>query len=234
MGVSNEHKERALFILDAVLQQCESAGFRLLTRAEPPSPLQIEVDGERFTLRLNEKAERIERAPTAVEQDQARKYPSLYGGRRFYVPKSTGTLQLEIILSRTSYPLFTMRDGKRESLDSKISALAARLRDEATVLWAKRQLAEERAKEANLRAAEQRERAERRKAELEKLKNIEDAAAKWERALRLRRFASALGEAQNMVDGPELVAWIKRAADWLDPLSQTKWPEVDDAPKYAW
>lgn len=73
-------------------------------------------------------------------------------------------------------------------------------------------------------------------AELARLANTEELAERWERADRLRRYADALErcEATSLAAEPgersDRVAWIRKAANWLDPLVGQRWPEVDDVP----
>ena len=79
----------------------------------------------------------------------------------------------------------------------------------------------------------------RRDAEFTRLAGMEELAGQWQRAARLRRFADAMERSNATSSTSELrahgergeqVAWIRRAADWLDPLVGQSWPEVDDVP----
>ena len=66
-------------------------------------------------------------------------------------------------------------------------------------------------------------------AELAQLEKAEKKAAKWRRAQELRAYAGAL-ESAKVDPSNELatnVAWLRNAADWLDPLVGKKWPAVD-------
>jgi len=57
-----------------------------------------------------------------------------------------------------------------------------------------------------------------------------------ERADRLRRYADALERcdvtllAAEPGERSERVTWIRKAANWLDPLVGQRWPDVDDVP----
>lgn len=79
----------------------------------------------------------------------------------------------------------------------------------------------------------------RRDAEFTRLAGMEELADQWERAARLRRLADAIergdattttSELREHGERGEQVAWIRRAANWLDPLVGESWPEVDDVP----
>lgn len=80
---------------------------------------------------------------------------------------------------------------------------------------------------------------QRRDAEFTRLAGMEELAEQWERAARLRRLADAIercdptsttSELREHGERGEQVAWIRRAANWLDPLVGQSWPEVDDVP----
>jgi hypothetical protein len=61
-----------------------------------------------------------------------------------------------------------------------------------------------------------------RDAELERLAQIEKKVARWHRAANLRAYADALPSAAAAE-----ALWIRNAADWLDPIVDKRWPEVD-------
>jgi len=79
-------------------------------------------------------------------------------------------------------------------------------------------------------AARRRAREATRSAEPERLKQTEDRVQRWHRAELLRGYAHAL-EAEMRRSKPHqsalTAAWIRNAADWLDPLIGKRWPEVD-------
>ena len=69
-----------------------------------------------------------------------------------------------------------------------------------------------------------------RSAELQRLKQAENRVQRWHTAELLRGYAHAL-EAETrqskLHQGALTAAWIRNAADWLDPLMGKRWPEVD-------
>ena len=77
----------------------------------------------------------------------------------------------------------------------------------------------------------------RYQAELDLLERTEELASRWRRAQALREYAIALesSTAKELTtefdDRPARVDWILRAADWLDPLVDKPWPEMDDLPQ---
>jgi len=72
---------------------------------------------------------------------------------------------------------------------------------------------------------------EAHQAELDRLEKTEKTVQQWHRARLLREYADALGK--NEQDGKTAerladVAWIRDAADWLDPLVAKVSPDVGD------
>lgn len=61
-----------------------------------------------------------------------------------------------------------------------------------------------------------------RNSELERLAQVERKITRWDRAAKLRLYADALPSAAAAE-----AAWIRNAADWLDPLVDKHWPTVD-------
>lgn len=70
-----------------------------------------------------------------------------------------------------------------------------------------------------------------RRVALDQLKHVEEWASKLERANRLRALAVEF-ESKQLRSSDDVVdaAWIRRAADWLDPTVDCRWDDVDNAP----
>jgi hypothetical protein len=75
---------------------------------------------------------------------------------------------------------------------------------------------------------------EKKNEELDRLKETEELAERWRRATALREYASAMERGAKVLTAAPNdrihasdVAWIRNAADWLDPLTQKHWPDVD-------
>jgi hypothetical protein len=97
---------------------------------------------------------------------------------------------------------------------------------------AERRAAEERRRQEAIEEAERYRRQQIRDNSLKVLHRIEGMAERWERAERLRAFAGAL-QLRGAEVSPEdvdhreaQVAWIRKRADWLDPLVRAPWPDV--------
>jgi hypothetical protein len=226
LAVSVDHSVRALLLADLVLRYCIQAKYSL--ERPQQGAAHIKVESEKFRFRISEKSLRVERKPSPEEKDDARRYPTIYGNRVYYTTKPTGMLRLDVMRLDSSYPIFSLRDGKTKGIEDSMPELPSKLQEFATKAIVERQLANEREQQREIRRAEQARLDEIRDGALEKLKKVEKSVADWGRAQRLRAFAAAL-QSSDTVEDEGLVAWTLRAADWVDPLVQGPWPEVDDA-----
>ena len=134
-----------------------------------------------------------------------------------------------------------MRDG-REKLEHKLAqaitfyrqlAIEQRLARQEAEAVARRREEEQRILEARRDAADR---------QLSHLRKAEMLARQHTRAVRLRDYALALertlehtgdATAQEKKVAAE-VAWLKHAADWLDPIVGASWSTVDGAPTPYW
>lgn len=83
---------------------------------------------------------------------------------------------------------------------------------------------------------------ERREDERKRFQRLEDEASFFERARRLREYASAAEQKALLDDGlvapslTEWLDWVRAKADWLDPLIQVSDPILDapepEKPRY--
>jgi hypothetical protein len=69
-----------------------------------------------------------------------------------------------------------------------------------------------------------------RRSAIEQLKRAEEWASKLKRANRLRALAAEF-EARKLKSSDDVIdaAWLRRAADWLDPTVECRWDDVDNA-----
>ena len=233
MQTSEAEKERALRIADAVLTAALTSGAQLVKGAKDGQRVHLKILGEVVEIRLEEHVRHTLREPTAAEHARKLKEPWYEPDLRVYSP--AGKLKLSLWGQSKYGPLLTASDGVTKPLEQRLNDILPRL-------WTK--LAELRV-EADLRAEEhdrwrkalaRREALEiARKQELERLKKSEEFAERWRRAVALRSYADALeraGKGQTAGCTSESVqselAWLRNAADWLDPLTSKHWPAVDD------
>lgn len=134
----------------------------------------------------------------------------------------------QITEPNSSYELAKTGDSRSASVETKIVAFIGRLRELSIRRRVKAEIDAKRQAIAEAKAAEDRRRAEIRRKALDRLKEVEEWAAKLERANRLRNLADEFQtEKLSSSDGVIDANWIRRAADWVDPTILRRWDEVD-------
>lgn len=219
MSVSAANRDRAVLILDALIAMALNAGAKVEPSAKTKRPL-LELRGESFELAIHEPARRTERALTQIELRQQRR-GELHWIRDKFIFVPTGKLRLEIRAQGAYSPLLTVADG-RDPIENRLEIVLPTLMQKAAEFTIERQMRNE---DKERERAEQEEREiviAGRNAELERLTQIEKKVARWHRATRLRAYAASLPAA-----AADEAAWIRNAADWLDPIIDGPWPEVD-------
>ncbi len=240
LSVSPDSRERAVVLLDGLIRGLESVGSVVRKQEKEPNWLFVELDGEKLSFSIAEGVRRQERELTPDEKRELAKSRFAFIPDR-YVHTPSGLLRLTI-LGETERELAKYADTARTKLETRLDELFSAFRRAAVTQRVRRIEAEKQRKkweeEERLRAR----RADIANKELTRLKEIEQRAGQWERAGRLRRYADAV-EAMAKRDGLDLseraewakkVAWIRHAADWLDPTVDAKWPEVDGAQAPYW
>lgn len=224
-------KDRALQVLDAVVTAAIASGARLQKGSRDGRQVSLDFDGDAVELEIEEVVSRTRREPTPAEA--ARQARDFWFKPDLWHSAPTGKLKLVLVLQDGRAPLVSVQDGAtplEKRLDDVLPRLVRKLaerrveqqfRDEENARWHEA-YARRRAQEA------------RRSTELERLEKTEQFAEQWHRATRLRAYVAALETAARgptaATDDVSLaseLAWIRAAADWLDPLVERHWPEVD-------
>jgi hypothetical protein len=219
MSVSAINRDRALLVLDAIIAAAVGAGGKIEPSMKTKRPL-LTLRGEPFELAICEPTRRSERELTKLELRQQQR-GELHWIRDKHVFVPTGKIRLEIRAEGAYSPLLTLADGSAP-IEARLEIVLPELMRKATELTIERQMQEEE------RERERMEREEReaiiacRNAELERLAQVQKKVARWHTAAKLRLYAGALPPA-----AADEAAWIRNAADWLDPLVDRHWPEVD-------
>jgi hypothetical protein len=228
--------DRAVRILDALVKALDARGYTVRVRdgdAWQRWRTQVKVLDEWIGIRLREKVERRERKPTAEEREEARRYPGLYGNRKYHEDVPTGRLRLEIEDTYGTARRWEDGDGKR--LEGQLNRFVAGLVRRAEGIKQHRLEAEQRRKawedeerRRHQEALRRQEEERRRKEEEARLQALEDEAQRWARARLLRDYLAAIREAARdrsglSVAGSELERWLSWAesqASALDPLAK--------------
>lgn len=217
--VSEDILPRVYLILDALFRTVEALGGSVNQN------LSLQIRGENVFYRITEGKTQATHALTKDEQKQWEKYEkekrlSHYAlepkFRKYdYIPNG----KLTFAARRDSY----LRDTDNIGLEGRLGEILLDLYIESENVRIKR---EEREAAQRKAAEEQRQKELRRQRwdeEVDKLQALENEAADFERACRIRAYVAAVGSKSELTE--EESAWIQWAnakADWLDPTVAAK------------
>ncbi|MGF6243489.1 hypothetical protein P3T42_005253 [Paraburkholderia sp. GAS38] len=230
VAVSQQNIQRALLLLNLLLETLSAAGYRLSQGDKESQPAHVTILDAKLTIRLRERA-RQEAVPLTPEQ-QAENKRMRYGYHRpGCIFQSTKELELAAFPVDSTYATATITDTRTAPLETKIVGFIVKLRHLIIRDSVRAEMALEQRALYTAQAAEQERRAQIRRRAMEQLKRVEIWAAKLERANRLRTLANEF-DAKKLKSSDDVVdaAWIRRAADWLDPTTECGWDDVDNAP----
>jgi hypothetical protein len=219
MSVSAINRDRALLVLDAIIAAALSVGGQVEPSMKTKRPL-LTLRGEPFEIAIYEPTRRSERELTKLELRQQQR-GELHWIRDKHVFVPTGKMRLEIREEGAYSPLLTLADGSAP-IETRLEIVLPELMRKAAELTIERQMQEEERERARIEREEREAIIAGRNAELERLAQIEKKVSRWHRAGKLRGYADALPPAAAIE-----AAWIRNAADWLDPVIDKHWPEVD-------
>lgn len=220
--VSREQLPRALKVLNALLLALGARGQSASWPKQENALLAVSIDGEAVRFSLSEVTDSVPHVLTPGEVNHPWSAPK-------YDYKLTGRLQLQIAnLPPYMGPIRrTWADGKQQRIEDCIGEFMVGLTVAAVAIKKNRQETEERHRqreEERKRQEEQRRIAaeHKRRAEL-----VTELIGNWEEGARLRRFVNAIEEETARVglsdaeknDIQQVVEWVRRYADTLDPLS---------------
>ncbi|CAE6695808.1 hypothetical protein [Paraburkholderia domus] len=230
IAVSPQNVQRVLLLLNLLFETLSAAGYRLSQGDKESQPAHVTILDAKLTFRVRERA-RQETVPLTQEQ-QAENKRLRYGHHRpgcFFHP--TNELELAAFTVDSKYATATLTDTRSASLETKIQAFVVKLRHLTIRNSVRAEMAREQQALFAAQAVERAKRAEIRRRAVEQLKRVESWAVKLERANRLRVLANEF-DTKKLKSSDDIVdaAWIRRAADWLDPTIECRWDDVDNAP----
>ena len=222
LRVSPSSLQRALRIMNTLLNALESRGYQLVLQEGAKSSLRACIEGESIHFGLEEKFRRIDHP----DQNNDRLQP--WQRQRYaYVP--TGELFLKIDEWCAQGLQKTWGDGKATKLESCLNDFIIGLISVARVVKDER-VKREKEHRARLEAEQRRLLEEQRRQQAEKRRNylLQDAAA-WAQAQQVRVYIAAFkeklvarhGEIQPGSQADQWISWASRQADSLDPLEAT-------------
>lgn len=230
LSASQENSLRALLVLNQLLETLSAAGYKLSTTDKEADSAYVLVLDTKLTFRVRERSRQEMVLPTAEQVAENKRLGYNYH-RQHYVYHPTNELEISVFLLGRDYAAANTADTRSASVETKVQAFVGRLRELVIRNSVDEEMAAERRVVAAAQEAERARLREIRRVELDRLKLIEEWALKLERANRLRVLAAEF-ESKKLTadDGAIDEAWIRRAADWLDPTVQSHWEAVDDAP----
>ncbi|MEF3063448.1 hypothetical protein [Pandoraea apista] len=230
LSVSQQNSLRALLVLNQLLETLSTAGYRLSTADKEEDPAYVAVLDAKLTFRLKERG-RQERVPLTREEETENRRLGYNRHSQRYVYHATNELEISVFHLGHSYAEASMADSRSVPIETKIQAFVGRLRHLVIRNSVNAEIAAEQRVIAAAKEAERARLEEIRRVELDRLKQVEEWASKFERANRLRALASEF-ESKELTASDDVInaAWIRRAADWLDPTVDSHWDAVDDVP----
>lgn len=235
--------ERALRIADALLRAFELRRFELRPGkrgARFGGSLQVVVDGEAFTISIEERMRRESHKPTAEEQSRRRRGLYVYSRTYDYAP--TGELTLKIEPSYGTGLQSTWRDTRHSAIEQRLGEVMVSLRQHAAWRKAERDKAKERQERLQLELQRRAELRARVEAERQAVGKLEEQAESWRRAEQIRAYVAAAERCAGALSSREQAEWVEWArayADRLDPLrpsphSVLDTPESEFQPIALW
>ena len=226
--VSDAQKDRALRLLDGILTAFLTAGVTVAAGKSDDATVHLNVVGQFVSFRIDEQMDRSLREPTGKEVAEQQRYSWKKPDFRVYTP--SGRLKLTVVGDNAYRPYLTISDGVHSTIDDRCAYLVERVWIKAAARNVEAQMREEQ-RQQWIAAEQRRQRIEAaRRDVMERVEHVEKLIQKWQRAALLRQFADALEAIDCTVphrDGVMEPAWLREAADWLDPLVAKRWPEAD-------
>lgn len=225
--VSKALLPRALRIMDTIIKELEKREMKIFIKGRECPNTTLSIKGEELEICIEEPSGKFEHQKTKSELEDARRYPSLYGGTT-YDYKPSGKLRILI----ETYTREAMRKSWRDSESKKIED---RLNE---IFIAFINVAEERKQDRLQREKEEKERLEqirlyeeiqRQKAEEEKRINVLlQQVNSWSQSNAIKNFIHHIktaaieqyGEIDEESDLGKWLIWANHQAQRLDPTSK--------------
>lgn len=237
IAVTRAALDRALEFIDLLVKAMAKQGFEVEVDEERGASLfrRVETD-TKLDFTLVEHIRRTRHETTPAEERAQKRYwersrwdaNSTFPHIPMYDYTPTGVLTIQV----GRWPQRTWKDTPNKNLEQRLAEVVAGIVVLAQETFAKEQ-EELRRQEALRRALARYEfLMKRRASEAARFKSLENDAANWERAVRLRAYADA-SERNASAAGPlseehlNWLAWTRAKADWLDPFILVSDPILD-------
>lgn len=243
--VSPSEVHRACLLIELFAHAVVAAGATFVeTRAAlPPGPSRttrgrsgerncIMLHAQEYVLRIREylTQELIPRSPRRKAQS-AQSEPDFEAATPQYRFLPTGRLRLSVVTTISGYEHQKIEDTSSSQVEARLPALVNRLEEAALRFRVQAEIRADKARERERLSREWQIQKEARDKLLHRLAGLEEMAKNLDRADSLRRLRAKLGASAGLrTDLCEDLELLTKLADWLDPLTHTPWPGIDDVP----
>jgi hypothetical protein len=225
--------DRAVLVLDALLKAFDARGFPLADGKGTSwdASARVLIEGEAIEFAIEESARRQHHKPTAEELAHVKRWG--YASHPLYDFTPSGILSIK----RASYYGTVWKDLAKRKVEDRLNEVIVGLIKAAFDQRQRKREAEELERKRQERAA-RREALRRRRQEEEKaVAQLEADASAWVRARDVRAYLDQLAKSKSPKfssadEQANWVAWARRYADWLDPLTASE-PSILDLPQAA-
>lgn len=210
LSVTEDCLHRAYLLLNSLLPAIEKCGGKI--EIESNNHSYFVIDGFKIEFKLKEKYQR---------KDNPNK-TNYYYDRYIYQP--TGILSFVVIVGLWKEATFS--ESNTKSIDAKIKDIFMKIFDVAEqkrlekIEWDER---ERRRKEENRKEEELRQ---LRNKEYKKIQQLFSNAELHDKANIIRKYIEDMNPENN--DDMEYLLWATKIADWIDPLSKSNHPFLDE------
>ena len=213
--ISEESKQRAFLILDALFRAVEELGGKV----NADLSMRIKVDTVR--IRIAEGQDKVKHELTKQEayelveyndrikqnkwasKPQIRKYDYIYNGK------------LRIIFGNGEY----IRDSEKEKLEDRLGDILLRLYEKSDEARMQREHWEEERRKQEEEARRKEEIRKRKEDEVRRTKELLNQAEDYKVACKIRQYIAAVTQQKDITpEVAEWIEWAKKKADWYDPI----------------
>ncbi len=223
LNVTAATMPRVLGILNALLVALDARGYKTRIEMDAGHPRTvITVGTERVSMQIEEVIEHVEQP--APPPKRGARFGDWQPPQRVAV--ATGRLILRLEQADASAHRRSWSDCSLGQLEDRLHAIVVGVVDVADTIASRRRDEEDRAIRQRDEQIREYERYRQRAAEAEKVKGLEDLAARWHKSQQLRAYLAAIRRAmvsdQDAASNAALFEWLAWAdayVAWLDPLA---------------
>lgn len=207
---------------------------RLSTRDRVDKRNCFVLHGQEYVLRIRERLtqELVPRPPRTPAQARRLRWEPDFEAlapRYRYLP--TGKITLSVVSVVSYYDIQKTEDSASSTIETRLPALVTRLEEASLRRKVELDVMAEKQRERERLSAEWQARKQNKDKLLQKLASLEEMAKDLDRAESLRRLKAKLEVlGKPTLEHQENLQLLAKMADWLDPLVDEAWSEIDDVP----